>query len=439
MNIPNNMEEHFLPGFKTKPAVHVGSQTMRLYNRDPMEQAYEGLHLAAANDKDVVLVRNIDPEYLKYWNSLMGQTNVINITGVDQGEYLSRIILDSPDIISKIKKNMDLSSKLMVYLPTLLEQQLAEVLGIPLHGSPNVTDMYGTKSGIRALAKEAGISMPPGYVCRTYMDVKKAIHDLSEKFELIVIKHDLSSAGRWSKKLNTKKQYDLHECLDEISGGKFIEGKDIVVVEAWLKNRGALCAHIEIDKGMNPVVCAAWRQIMADDGITYIGAAPLSLSEKTMESFKVTLSSLAKTLKKNGAVGSFGPDFLIVPEDEGTSSEICELIELNARVPVTSFPLEIIKQIKGEIGTGFYVADIKLNKTSSFRDIREVLEREHLLITEKDVKAHGVVPYNIGLLPWGHLYIVVIASEWDEVVPIVEKIKTIFGNNIATASPQYLT
>lgn len=430
--IPHSMEDHFTPGLRTKPAVHVGSQSMRLYHRDPSEQAYEGLHLASAGEKDIIVMRNTDPSYLEYWNSLMGETSIINITGVDEGEYLSNILLDSQDLIDTIKNKMQPESKLMVYLPTDLEQKLANKLGIPLHGSPVVTEKYGTKSGIRTLAKEFHIPMPPGYICSIYNEVLNAINDLKRKFDIIVIKHDLSSAGRWMKKLNMKETNDFKACLDEVAGGKFVEGKDIVVVEAWLKNNASLCAHIEIVEGEDPIIKAGWQQVLDKDGISYIGAGPLMLSQKALDSFKNEVWKLAYALKEKGAIGSYGPDFIVSSEkQENIEPETCVLVELNARVPVTSFPLEIVQQVKGKIGTGFFVIEIKLKEPTSVSNILELLKKHKLLITKKGLDASGVVPYNMNLLRWRHFYLVAIAPSWDEVFPIVEKVKNIFkeGNS----------
>jgi hypothetical protein len=156
------MEKHFSKRIKSSPAVHVGSQTMKLYHHDPSEQAIEGFHLALAGPEDVVVMRNLDPEYLSYWNKLMGDTKIVNITGVDNGEYLSNILLSRPDLMEEIKSKMHPDSKLKIYLPTHLEEKVANSLGIPLHGNPKVTQFFGTKSGIRQLAEKAHLSMPPG-------------------------------------------------------------------------------------------------------------------------------------------------------------------------------------------------------------------------------------------------------------------------------------
>lgn len=428
-NDPVLMEDYFSPGFKTKPAVLVGSQTLPLFHGNIQEQAWEGCYLAAAIKDDIVVVRNFDPSYLNYWKSLMDSPHIINIKTKKEnaGKYLTEVILEDPTTIELIKHNIGLHSKLMVFIPTLLEQELADNLGIPLHGVPEINELYGTKSGIRKLSKKTGIPMAPGFVCSTLAQVEEATAALSRSFETIVIKHDASLSGYFSKKLRSKEISDLRGHLDEIAAGKFIDKKDIAVVEGWLKSKVSLCAHIEILEGQKPIICAGWQQIIGDDGISYVGAGPLMLSEKAMKSFITQVNKVASFLHKEGAVGSYAPDFLIVDQGEKDLEEdTCVLVELNARVPYTAFPLEIIKQVRGRVGNGFLAQHINLHTPSSFSEIKEVLQKEKLLIRKKDRNATGVIPYNVGLLPWKLFDIVAMADSWIEVLDIMRKINSIF-------------
>ncbi len=428
-NNPVIMEDYFKPGFKTKPAVHVGSQTVQLFHNNAEEQAWEGYHLAGAGSKDLVVLRNFDESYITYWNSLMGKTNIINLSNVDMGKFLTEVILENPSIINLIKSKMSPDSKLMVFLPTSLEKRLANKLKIPLHGSPKISLLYGTKSGIRKLADEVGIPMPQGFICTTFIQVKKAIKSLSKLFKTIVIKHDLSLSGYFSKKVEINDIGRIKKLLDQIAGGKFIEGRDIVVVEGWLKSKASLCAHIEVLPNQEPIICSGWQQIIDRDGISYIGAGPLQLSNKAMDSFMTETLKLANALKQKRAVGSYGPDFIVTADSETSmESDSCILVELNARVPYTAFPLEIIKQVKGKIGNGFYTQHIKLSKPVYFSEIKEILQKEKLLISEKESKARGVVPFNVGLLPWKLFDVIVMANSWKETKQIIEKVRKVFAN-----------
>ncbi len=412
---PLLMEDYFSPGLKTKPAVHVGSQTMRLYLGDLLEQAVEGAQLAAAGTDDVIVLRNFDEDYIKYWKQLIGTKHILNLKNVDQGEFLSNIILSDENITNEIKTRMHPSSSMMVYFPTDIEQQLAQQLGIPLHGVPEVSVNFGTKSGIRTLAEEKKIPMPPGFICKTIKDVEVAINTLSKTYDEIVIKHDLSSQGRWSKKIKIKEIENISALLDELSDKKFIEGRDVFVVEAWVKSSKSICVHIEIQPDKDPILCGAWEQVFAEDNISYKGAGPLILSDTARDLLLREAEKLAQALKSQGAVGSFGPDFVITAHDEKSFPEdSCLLIELNARIPFTAYPLEIVKEVRGKIGNGFFNTSLHLTKKYSFSELALLLAKHNLLITERNPHARGVVPYNIGLLRWNSLYFVAMADTWHD-------------------------
>lgn len=419
---PVVMEDYFQPGFKTKPGVHIGSQTHPLFHGIPKEQAYEGYYLGAAGKGDVAIVRNLEQTYIDYWKKLIGNHHIINLTHTDPGEYLTQSILDDPKVIEDIKHHMDPQSRLYVFSPTRLELKLAKKLGIPLHGSPKIDETYGTKSGTRLLAKEYGIPMAPGFICKSARDVEKAFNELKKYFREIVIKYDYSLAGYFSKRVKTSNKIKTKELLDAIIGREFREGKDIVVVEGWLKSKATPCAHIEILEGQNPIICAAWQQIVDKDGVTRIGAGPLILSEKAMESFLSVVNKLAWALKEKGAIGSFGPDFLITDDNKTAfPPDTAVLIELNARIPATAYPLEIVRQVRGKIGTGFWALHMELASPFSFKEIAKKLTREGILIQRKGQDAKGVVPFNVGLLPWKIIDLVAMADTWDETQAIMRK------------------
>jgi hypothetical protein len=284
-----------------------------------------------------------------------------------------------------------------------------------------LNDRFGTKSGIRRLAIKHAIPIPPGYICTTIHEIDLAIQSLRKHFPYIAIKHDVSVSGFLSKKIRSNSQIPTVDILRQILHRPFIKGKDIFVVEGWMNNQASVGAHIEIVRGKKPVLCAAWQQIIDSDGVSYIGAGPLCISPKALRSLKQNLQILAETLKKYGAIGSFGPDFLI-------TSDTAVLIELNTRAPYTAFPLEIIKNVKGTIGSGFYATHIHVHKKMPFSSVMAKLHNARLLITKKNPHATGVVPFDIGMLPWKSFTIAAMADTWKETQQVVQKTRSIFKN-----------
>lgn len=425
---PIDIDEYFSPGFKVKNLVHAGSQTLSAWFGKPEEQAFETFHLVAAvRDGDVGIARNVDPDYIAYQKTLTGGGEIINITGLSKSDYLSDALLLSTDYIEKIKANLNENSFLMPFIITESEEELARKLGISLYGSVEVAQSYGTKAGVRQLAKEAGIPMAPGIICETYKEIEEAARELSQKFSEIVVKHTLSASGYLSKRFTLDGEIDWKKEIDSMLGGPLKEGRDVLVVEGWVQSLASLCAHIEIPPNSDPVICAGWQQVIDKDGISYMGAGPLRLSPKAMHSFLAQVQKLAWTLKDRGVFGCFGPDFLVVgSEEKNLEPDTCILVEMNARVPVTALPLEMIKAVKGKIGAGFYSSHIKLNKTAKFSEVLTALKDQGLLITQKDENAKGAIPFNPGMLLYKTFDCVVMADDWEETQKIMEKVKSLF-------------
>jgi len=423
---PVVMEKYFKPGFKTKPAVHIGSQTIPLFRGIAKEQAYEGYYLAAASEGDVAIVRNFEQSYISYWKKLIGEHCVINLTDTDLGEFQTQAVLDNTKVIKEIKHHMSPKARLHVFSPTRLEQKLADKLGIPLHGHPKFSERYGTKSGIRKLAKEYSIPMSPGFICKNVKDVESAINSLRGHFKDVVIKFDHSLGGYFSKKVHVSNKMMVKELLDEILGEPFHDDKYKIVVEGWLNNSATPCAHIEILKDQDPILCAGWQQIVDTDGVSRIGAGPLMISKKAMETFLEAVNKLAWALKDKGTIGSFGPDFLITEGENGQiPADTAVLIELNARIPMTAIALEIILNVRGKIGSGFLAMHLKLKSRLTFNEIAEKLDSQGILIKKKDKRAEGVVPFNVGLLSMKMIDLVAMADTWDETQAIMRKAERI--------------
>lgn len=423
---PISMEQYFTPGFKKTPAVHIGSQTVSFFRGIAQEQAFEGYYLAAASEHDLAVVRNFDDAYIQYWKKLVGNHHIINLTDTNAGEFLTQVILDSPKIIEEIKRHMNPRSRLHVFSPTLLELQLAQKLGIPLHGDPVFSERYGTKSGIRLLAEEYKITMAPGFVCKNVQDVENAINILKNSFSDVVIKYDYSLGGYFNKRVHIGEKVTIKKLIDEISKEMFDQNKNTVVIEGWIQCKATPCAQIEIFEGQDPIIAAGWQQIVDVDGVSRIGAGPLTISEPAMNSFLAVVNNLTVALKEKGAIGSYGPDFLITDDSETHfQPNTAVLIELNARIPMTAIALEIVRQVRGKIGTGFWALHMKLESPSSFSEIEEKLDQAGILIRQKNSRAKGVVPFNVGQLPWKLVDLVAMSDTWEETQAVMRKAQSV--------------
>lgn len=423
-----DLEKHFSPGFPKQPLLLFGSQTHEIWHNSAKLQIPEGFFLAGLNKYNTVVVRNIDPNYINYFQTLIGGGNIINLYDVDGGKYLSELVLTTPWTEDLIKQAIDKDYKLLAFRITDQEQAIAKRLHIPFHGGKK-NERYGTKDGIRTLAIQGKIPMPPGYVCTTIKEIKSALKQLSESYDEFVIKHSASVSGYLSKKLTRADIGNLDTVVNKLLNRKYIPKEDIFVVEAWLPKTISVGVHIEIFPDQQSRFCAAWQQIIDTDGVSYIGAGPLHLSSPALQSLQMHVQRLMELLQAKKAYGSFGPDFLITTEtDIHIPADTAVLIELNARTPYTAFPLEIIKNVKKNIHSGFMSIQIDMNKSVKFADIYTVLKKHKLLVQEQDEHAIGVVPYNVGMLPWKSFNAVAMGNTFEQTLGVVKKTQTIFND-----------
>jgi hypothetical protein len=420
---PIRMEALFRSAYKDGPAVHVGSRTLSLFADSPYEQAYETVHLAYTKPDDVIVLRQIDQTYLDYWKQLIGDVIVYDLSvwkEHDPGAFLSTILLESPNLLraikNQVKTKMADNTHLFVFFPTVLEQRLADKLEIPLYGDPRTCELYGTKSGVQQLASQAHVPMPQRRICATTTQILAAIGEMFAQPSCveIIVKHDHSIGGGWSLRI-TKKQYKRrgqHAILNEVlTALHFQEGQESVVVEEWLAGaRASVATHIEIHPAFEePIIRWGWHQLLETDGVSYRGAIPLQFSPATVQAVIAQSQGIARALQWAGGSGSYAPNFLMTEDDQPL------LLELNARVPFSAFGLSIVQKLKGEIGEGFMTQYVSVPSDTHFQDVYEVLKRNHLLIEAAEGSAtRGVVPFNIGLLPYGKCSLVAMAPTWEE-------------------------
>jgi hypothetical protein len=209
----------------------------------------------------------------------------------------------------------------------------------------------------------------------------------------------------------------------DVANGQFVDGTDVAVVEGWIERPiASVCAQIEIPLVGAPAIRYGWQQVLGRDGKTYIGAAPLTLTPRGLDSFMKLLERLAGTLKAHNAIGAYAPDVLI------TSDESAILLELNARVAATTFPLAIVKQVRGAIGSSFLAQHVTLKGRVTFSEVQEALSGASLLISKCDgPEARGVVPFNAGLLPFGVIDLVATAPTWDETKWVMKRARAALG------------
>ena len=413
--------------------VHLGSKTVSIYasSNEPADFSFsfEQRHISLSKPGDIVVLRKgkVPWDYIDYHQSLIkGNVNVIEVEEDKKNQNLSlpQLLMKSLGSINKIKKLLDKNAVLMVWDSTKDEQKVANMLEIPLWGSPKINYKYGHKSGARLLAKKCNLNIPFGKSCSTIEMVLKYLKILKDTdIKKVIIKYDESYGGIGHlviedlNKNNGRKVKTFLNAVKQNLGGGW-------TIEQWVPSKKTIGSHIEIN--INKEICLSylWQQIIDKDNVSYNGAIPLEISEIHFNQLINHMKIIADFIIKQGGQGSFGPDFML-----GKNGQIY-FNELNARIPSTAFPLQITKQIKGYIPKGFLATSIKTDKGIKFKDLRFRLEKNNLLYPSRD--NDGLIPYHVGQLEWGNFYFVIISDSQKKSQFYYKKTIKLFKNNKAT-------
>lgn len=368
--------------------------------------AYELRHISLAKPGDIVILRKnkVPWDYIEYHENLIqGKISIVEVAENpdDKTKSLPELVLESRETLDRIKSLFSENPVLRIYNSTPVEQNVADALGIPLWSSPQINIKYGHKSGGRELARMCGIDTPPGKSVKSSEEAMEAISTLSDQgLTSVVVKYDESYGGMGHFVIKDTKDYSKNELRafmiqsHQNLGGNF-------VVEAWIDAYKNIGGHIEIDLTGQITLSYVWEKEVCDY-VSYAGARPLDLNDSAYAKLMEYMEKAAQFLKGNHAVGSYGPDFIL-----GKDGHLY-FNELNARIPATAFALQISQFIKGTIPKGFACTSLPVKEHTTFSQVKEIFEENRILCAKKG--ENGVVPFHIGLLPYGKLNIAIVAD-----------------------------
>jgi hypothetical protein len=337
---------------------------------------------------------------------------------------LTEKLLESPRAVEEIQRSVPERNDAYIepFNVTALELRLAEQLGIPLYGPDPELIPLGSKSGARAIAKQAGVPLAAGSEDLYSLEaVDEAIERLKRErpeATAVVLKLNNGFSGQGNAIVNLRSiRSPLHKspvvfCAEEETWVSFrakiaAEGG---VVEELVRTPGTVSPSVQlrIVPGGRVEILSTHDQILGGpDDQVYLGCRfPAS------DLYRSEIQSLARkaseVLAERGVIGSFGIDFLVVPdEDPGIY-----LSEINLRVGGTTHPFgmaRLVMDARYDVDTGelladgvpkYYVATDNLKAAAYVGlkpgDIIEALEKSGLGY-DRDSKA-GVTLHLLGAL-----------------------------------------
>jgi PGM1 C-terminal domain len=368
-----------------------------------------------------VTSERVDPSIVAYYLSFLDDPEAavarLRMIHLDDSRpcALSAKLLERPVILERLRDELEDRDRayLLCFNVSPWERAVAGRLGIPLYGPSPEAVQLGSKSGSRRVARAAGVPVLPGREDLTSVaDVEAAIVALraeSPAIETVVMKLNNGFSGQGNAtievaELNTPLvDSPTVFCAAEESWATYAEKieHEGAIVEQFARHPRLISpsAQLRIVPGGEVEIVSTHDQILGGPGgQVYLGCrfpARPEYRSQIMEHGR----SVGKVLASSGVIGSFGIDFVGLPDDDGYA---LHLGEINLRLGGTTHPFLMARMVTrgrldestGDLIAGgrpkFYVATDNL-KSEKFKALSpdralKVLERSGLAFDRREGK-----------------------------------------------------
>lgn len=346
---------------------------------------------------DMVFISSlvVDPAvvdlYLSFLDDPEGARKRLTMVSLEDEDPkpLSEKMLDRPDKLEEIRTVLGRhqESYLLPFNVTAAERAIAMSLDVPIYGPRPGLAYWGSKSGSRHAAREAGVEVLTGAEDLHSLEaVDVALNALKEarpeaRSAVIKLNYGFSGQGNAIVELGDYRG-DVASaptvfCAREESWPSFAEKieRDGAIVEEMVRSPEMLSPSVQmrIAPDASVEIVSTHDQILGGpDDQVYLGCRFPARSAYRMDIQEAALR-VGKILAGKGVVGSFGMDFIVLPVDGGHD---VYLSEINLRLGGTSHPFYMARfatggtydSATGELIAGgrskFYVATDNLRSES---------------------------------------------------------------------------
>lgn len=259
---------------------------------------------------------------------------------------LSEKILVRADVVSRVRALVPGGGTMLPFIVTPAEEAVAAALGLTVFGAPARLARFGSKSGAREVAAQAGVRCVEGTENLFSVDAVAAtiarIRAVRPTAEAVVVKLNNGFSGQGNAILDLDGVSDplpaskTTFCANEESWPTYaakIEAEG-AIVEELLRVDGLQSPSVQlrISPGGDVEVVSTHDQILGEpEGQVYLGCRfPASATYRS--AIVADARRVGDVLAAAGVIGSFGIDFVVVPD--GT----VYLSEINLRLGGTTHP-----------------------------------------------------------------------------------------------------
>jgi hypothetical protein len=319
----------------------------------------------------------VDQAVVDYYLSFVDEPTArerLTLVSLDDPEAasISAKLLSRPELIEHIRSVVgDDDAYILPFNVTSLEVQVSHLLGMPLYGPRADHVWWGSKSGARSLARDAGLKVPRGQEdLRSVEEVELAVRRLRDRdpqppAAVIKLNNGFSGQGNAIVELGHISapftDTPITFCCDdegwETYGPKIaLEG---AVVEELIRSPGTVSpsAQFRIAPNGEFEAISTHDQILGGPELqVYLGCRFPAHPTYRLAIQELGLS-VAETLASDGVIGPFGIDFIVRPSGDGWD---ILLTEINLRMGGTSHPFfmaRFVTEGSYDASTGDLIAD----------------------------------------------------------------------------------
>ena len=264
-----------------------------------------------------------------------------------QARSLTGKVLEDVDAVARLRQLAEGDACLLTFNVSPLEKQLSDEIDAPLYGCPPDLVHLGSKSGSRHVAREAGVAVLRGTEdLHSLHEVEKSLNELRATAPAprsAVVKLNEGFSGQGNAIVDLTEDVPLTDrhtvfCADEESWASFGDklAEQGGVVEEHLKVPGMVSPSVQMriaPDGTIKMVSTHDQILGPPDDQVYLGCRFPS-DERYRTVIQDCGRRVASVLAGRGVIGTFGIDFVILPEESPTPY----LIEINLRMGGTTHP-----------------------------------------------------------------------------------------------------
>jgi hypothetical protein len=411
-----------------------------------------------APDLNIVFVSSmpVDESIIDYYLSFLDDPPAARrravFVSVDDPEArgLTEKLLTNRDALGEIQERLDGvdDAFILPFNVTELERRLAEELGVPLYGPHPDLVPLGSKSGSRRVARDAGVPVLPGaedlFSLEELEKAVAALRTACPEARSIVMKLNNGFSGQGNaildlagiaSPLNDSPTVFCAEAESwESYARKIAEGG--VVVEQLIQNPRARSPSVQlriVPGGAYEIVSTHDQILGGPDEQVYLGCR-FPANREYRPVIQEHARRIAEVLSARGVIGSFGIDFVVIPNG---STWDAYLSEINLRLGGTTHPFLMARRVtRGfyDETTGELVADGKTKtyvagdnfKSSDYvglvpRRVMSALRESGLAFDVR--RGGGVTLHLLGALPeYGKLGALCIADDPAEAESLYKQV-----------------